>query len=379
MEPAGNELIREIAKALFEMELVKDNSAQTGRKLALSPVTNQFLDTVSLVLIQKHGGNHDNARRLIANIIQDLHDRGQGDNKERVRNTSHLLGAIVGKFVSLCWNPDWRHKVAGCAGFSVLVSDEVNLGAGWPYTKEIEFCRSLIMALKDMPPDPPAEVPEITATILKIMRFCNPPQLGDQMQTEGESLDENARKEMTTEEIQHYEWTNKPVVKKAELYLNIFSVDLTSSNKTVRDTIQAILGLIAELAGVSLSEFLKPAIPKLTTNIFLKPLRMFTPIVQIGFMDAMTYLLNIDPPVLEANDAFWRLMNEVIVLGELEDPYPAMPKMNRRATMLTAKTKAAAIRLITASLVIADYFSAQKTARQRYVLLSWSQRCTETS
>lgn len=365
MEPAANELIREIAKSLFEMELMKDNNTHSGRRLAISPVTSQFLDTISLVLVQRHGGHHGNARRLIANIIQDLHDRGQGDNKERLRNTSHLLGAIIGKLVSLCWHADWRHKVAGCAGFSVLISDEVNLGTSWPYTKEIEFCRSLIMVLKDMPADPPAEVPEITSTILKLMRFCNPPRTNDQMQTDPGPLDEEARKEMTQEEIQHYEWANKPVAKKTDVYLSIFSGDLTSPNKTVRDAIQAILGLISELAGLPLSDFLKPIIDKLTTNIFLKPLRMFTPIVQIGFMDAMTYLLNIDPPVLEASDQLWRLLNEVIVLGEAEDQQGAYPKLSRRAAMLTAKTKAASIRLVTASLVVTDYFSKQANMRQR--------------
>jgi transformation/transcription domain-associated protein len=376
MEPSANELLREVAKALFEMELAKDVAILPGRRLMISPITGIFLETVVSVLVNRVNGNHTNARRLIANIIQELHDRGQGDSKDRSRNTSTLVIQIIGKFVSLCWNADWRRKVAGCEGIALMISDEINLGSQWPYSKEIELCRSIIMVLKDMPPDPPAEVPEVKDTLLRLIRFCNSPRTGNDMAVDMEPLDEAAKKEMTTDEIVQYEWMIKPPAKKCEIYLNLFYMDLTSSNKTVRETCQGCLELMAQLADMKLSDFVKPMVDKLVSNIFTKPLRMFLPLIQIGYMEAMTYLLNMDPPVVEVSDELWRLLNEVIGLGEAEDPPPhpmsPLQRLPRRIALLSAKTKAASIRLITASLVVADYFSKQPVIRQRYVISEWS-------
>lgn len=370
MEPAANELLRDVARALFEMELAKDMVIQPSRRSILSPVTGIFLDSVVTVLVQRQGGNHTNAKRFIANLIQDLHDRSQSGDRDRIRNTSTMVTQFFSKFVTLCWHPDWRYKVAACAGISVLISDEVSLGSAWPYHKEVELVRSLLMILKDMPTDPPAEVPDVISTLLDLIRFCNSP---DRMSIDPAPLDDNARKEMSHEELQHYDWVHKPLAKKAEIYAAIFQSDLNNSNKTVRDITHSVLNLISEISGVRLADALKEVLPVLTKNIYLKPLRMFNPPTQIGFMDAMTFLLNIDPPVIEATDELWRLLNEVIVLGEADDQVPPMlpmnpmQRLNRRMALLTAKTKAASIRLLTASLGVTDYFSKQPVIRQRWV------------
>lgn len=375
MEPAANELLREIAKSLFEMELAKETGVRVG-KLTVTPVTGQFLDSVVAVLMTRANGNHANARRLIANIIQELHDRGQGEDRERKRNTAALLMVIISKFVSFCWQTEWRKKVAGCAGISVLISDEIHLGYDWPYTKELELCRSIVTALKDMPADPPAEVPEIKKTLLDLIRFCNPPRFDDQMQVDGDDKDQTARDAMSAEEQSHYDWVHKKTVEKGKAYMNLIHLDLHSQNKTVRETTQETLALFADLSNVKLSEFVRPMVEKVATNIYGKPLRMFSPMVQIGHMESMTYLLNLDPPVVEPSEELWRLLNEVVALAEADEqiahPMNPMHKMGRRAMQLNAMTKAAAIRLVTAAFPISDYFQKQLPIRQRYVLPIYS-------
>jgi transformation/transcription domain-associated protein len=368
VEPAANELLREVAKALFEMELSKETGPVPGRKLAIAPITGQFLDSVVAVLMTRPNGNHTSARRLIANIIQELHDRGQGEDQERKRNTAALVGTIVSKFVAFCWQTEWRKKVAGCAGVSVLISDEIHLGYDWPYTREVEICRSLVTALKDMPPDPPAEVPEIKKTMIELIRFCNPPLFGDQMEVDGGTLD---RTKMSPEEQAHYDWVHKPVAEKGKAYMNLIHPDLHSPNKTVRETTHECLALFADLSGVKLAEFVRPLVDRVTSNIYGKPLRMFSAMVQIGHMESMTYLLNLDPPVVESSEELWRLLNEVVALAEADEqathPMNPMHKLGRRATQLNAMTKAAAIRLVTAAFPITEYFQKQPTIRQRYV------------
>lgn len=372
VEPAANELLREVAKSLFEMELAKETTPAPGRKLAIAPITGQFLDSVVAVLMTRPNGNHTNARRLIANIIQELQDRGQGGDRERKRNTAALVWSVVAKFVSFCWQTEWRKKVAGCAGISVLISDEINLGYDWPYTKEVEICRSLVTALKDMPQDPPAEVPEIKKTIIDLIRFCNPPRFGDQMEVDSETLD---RTKMSPEEQAHYDWVHKTVAEKGRSYMNLIHVDLHSQNKTVRETTHECLALFAELSGVKLSEFVRPLVDKVTSNSYGKPLRMFSAIVQVGHMESMTYLLSLDPPVVQPSEELWRLLNEVVALAEADEqathPTHPMHKLGRRATQLNAMTKAAAIRLVTAAFPISDYFQKQLPIRQRYVWI-WS-------
>jgi len=368
VEPVANELLREIAKSLFEMELLKETGPVLGRKLTIAPITSQFLEAVVAVLMTRENGNHTNARRLIANIIQELHDRGQGADRERKRNTASLVWVIISKFVSFCWQTEWRKKIAGCAGISVLISEEIHLGYDWPYTKEIEICRSLITALKDMPQDPPAEVPEIKKTVIDLIRFCNPPRFGDHIQVNGEPLD---RSKMSPEEQAHYDWVHKPVVEKGKAYMSLIHVELHSQNKTVRETTHECLALFAELSGVKLSDFVRPLVDKVTSNIYGKPLRMFSAMVQIGHIESMTYILNMDPPVVEPSEELWRLVNEVVAIAETDETvtHPLSPmQKNRRMTQLNAMTKAAAIRFVTAAFPISDYFQKQPPIRQRYVL-----------
>ncbi|KAG8808132.1 hypothetical protein FRC17_004118, partial [Serendipita sp. 399] len=195
LEPAASELLREISKSLSEMELSKESNSQSSRRFMVNSVTTWFFEIIVTVLVHRPSGSDESARRLIANIIQDLHDRGQGEDKDRARWTSILIMHLLTKFQSLCYNADWKHKIAGATGISIFISDQIHLGTAWPYPREIELCRALVMILKDMPVDPPSETSEVVTTMTNLVRFCNKPH-EDSMQVE-EPLSEEARKEMT--------------------------------------------------------------------------------------------------------------------------------------------------------------------------------------
>jgi transformation/transcription domain-associated protein len=361
MENFANEFLRSIGKSLFEMEMSQEVPMQMPtRRRAVQPVTNFYLEAISAVLVQRADGNQEGARRLLANIMQDLHDQAQSISKEKRRNVYFLYQQLVQKFVSLCSNANWRRKMAACTAVQIMISEEVHLGALWPFVKEVDLARALMIILKDMPMDPPAEVPEVTNTILNLIRFCNENRSERHAQVDKEATDG------TPEAIAARDWVQKALPNKAEMYLTVFMLDLGSATAAVRETTQASLELIAELAGLKYSEFIRPSVEKITSTFLHKPLRIYQAPVQIGYMEAMRYLLKMEPPVLEASEEIWRLLNEVIALGEADDlPINPLQKMTRRMTQLTGNTKAASIRLITASLVVADYFSKQPQIRQR--------------
>ncbi|KAG9053917.1 hypothetical protein FS842_006757 [Serendipita sp. 407] len=193
----------------------------------------------------------------------------------------------------------------------------------------------------------------------------------DSMQID-EPLSEEARNEMSVDEQQHYDWMHKPVSQKVDSYLTVFALDLKSPTKLVRETTQARFELLAELAGLKLADFMKPAVEKIASNIFGKPLRMFLPPTQIGYMEAMTYLLRIEPSLLSISEELLRLISEAVGLGELDEAHPPvhpMHKISRRVMVLSAQTKAAAIRLITASLIVVEFFNKHQNLRQRATAL----------
>lgn len=369
VEPQANQLLRDISRYLFDLECRRDPGMLGKKKLPLSYPTVYMIDSLPSLLARKRDSDPAAGRRLVANIIQELHDRGKEAEPKLERDITSLLCQITLKFASACWDENWDRKISGCAGISLMISDDINIGQLWPYEREIEICRALIAILRDMPPEPPLEVPDVTGTLLQLIRFCNTPKL--------ESMDVDitfvtgSKLDLSSDEINHLDWPRRPLSIKSKFYVGFLATEVTNANKIVREAAMSVFGLVSELSGIKLSDLLKPALlERVVPNIYGKPLRMFAPTTQIGLMSGMTYILSLEPPVVEAKDELWRLIVEVIGIAEADDIQHLANKFIRRATQIMAQTKTAALCLITASLPMMDWFSKNHPVRTRYFSFS---------
>ena len=264
--------------------------------------------------------------------------------------------------------------MAGCRAIGLLISSDLDLGSFWPHSREMDMIRGLMSILKDMPSDPPLDVDEVVATILGLIRFCNPKSISSsEHKTEDTKMEDatgdtemNPPGSETTEEQMH-DWAGKKPLEKAKYYLILMSGDLSSVNKYVREAVQRAFQLLAELLGLSTSELLKTQTQSIVSHIFSKPLRALPVPRQIGNISAITYLLGLNPPVLEPTEELIRLLGETQALADNEDIGHFIGRPHyRRHYKQAIDLRVACITLLTASLQVTDYFAHQVTLRQRY-------------
>jgi transformation/transcription domain-associated protein len=194
-------------------------------------------------------------------------------------------------FASQCYQPEWFKKAGGCHGLSVL-SSKLGFGIGWMLDQELEFTKALLYVLKDSPVDMPYFDATISHdTLMHILRFCN---------------DSNATK------LPNYS-------SKFNSLVSLLISELYNANKLVRNAVQKSLELLAELGGQTVTDILLPVKDRLLYPIFAKPLRALPFAMQIGYIEAMTYCLNLRPTLVEFSDELGRLLHEALALGDAED------------------------------------------------------------
>jgi transformation/transcription domain-associated protein len=372
--------LREVSTGLFERELDRFMASNPGRKAQLSPFMSDYMDALPAAFLERPHGDTKAGRRLVALLLQDLRDRAkEGDPQRRTKATAQLITYQASRIQSWCWDETWRKKMAGCRAIGLLISNDLDLGSFWPHSREMDMIRGLMSILKDMPSDPPLDVDDVVTTILGLIRFCNPKSISNsEPKTEDTKMeDTTGDTEMnpeTTEEQMH-DWVGKKPIEKARYYLILMSGDLSSVNKHVREAAQKAFQLLAELLGLSTSELLKPHIQSIVSHIFSKPLRALPVPRQIGNISAITYLLGLNPPVLEPTEELIRLLGETQALADNEDVSHFIGRPHyRRHYKQAIDLRVACITLLTASLQVTDYFAQQVVLRQRYET-QWIRSC----
>eukprot|EP00158_Paraphelidium_tribonemae_P010007 Partr_v1_DN29030_c0_g2_i1_m58788 putative Transformation transcription domain-associated protein len=194
------------------------------------------------------------------------------------------------KLCASCYRTEWFSKVGGANGLRILLS-KLELGSDWARSRQSEHVKALICILKDMTKEVVAGgVHEVKDTLMLALRLSF-----EASKAGGDD---------------HFK--NSPLI-------TILVTELSSPNETVRTTMQASLSMIAEMFDSTASDVLRPFKERLLNPIFSKPLRALPFSMQIGNIDALTYCLNLDPPILEFNSELIRLIREARALADAED------------------------------------------------------------
>ncbi|KAJ3311628.1 hypothetical protein HDV04_003892 [Boothiomyces sp. JEL0838] len=237
-------------------------------------------------------------------------------------------------FASHCYQLEWFKKTGGCIGLSIICS-KLDFDADWMVEHEIEFVQALLYVLKDVSADVSYfNISNATDTLYHILRVCNQ---NDQSH-------------------------------KFNSLISVLISELSNSNLAVRKTVQTSLGLLAELTGKSVTDILMPVKDRLLYPIFAKPLRALTFALQMGYIDAITYCLSLQPPLVSFTDELGRLLHEALALAEAEDQ-ALSNKDNQYKTATSANNlRVECIKLLSAVMACPDMLSPKHTATRNRII-----------
>ncbi len=260
----------------------------------------------------------------------------EGPSDETRMNSSVILQCFFSKFIGLCFEEDWRRKLAGCAGLRILTERE-QLEAKWTVDRQLEFVRAIFFALRDAPKDAPRSLASVVALLKAIITKCN---------------------------------THESGVTRVAKLIDMLVLELPSHKAIVRETAQECIELLAGMKEQSIHDLIVKAakerlLDTTSSPIFNKPLRALPFGMQIGNMDAITYLLTLRPSLPEINDELVRLVHETIALADADDASLIGRVVHHAAELSLRSLRVACLKLLCAAMSFPDIFSKQPTSKTK--------------
>ncbi|KAF8339104.1 FAT-domain-containing protein [Cantharellus anzutake] len=349
--PHAHEYVRDMTCHIFITELGKMSPSSFGsRRTMFAPVISVQVEAITRCLTVSDPKDMEKARDCVSAIIEDLLrvakeaalQEGQG------KDVNAIIHLLASRFVGLCFEEAIECKMAGFNGIVIMIRTP-QLEVGRVEEREIDFIRALLGIIKDTPPDTSRSISDITSTILDILRLCHGPR-----------------------DDEHKLGVDDLNVAKQQTFLFVVSVmvsELSSANTTVRRTAQQSLELLAELTGKTTYDLVRPGRDRLLGPIFNRPLRALPLLNQIGHVDAVTYTLNMRPPLPEVTEELWRMLNETLAVADADDN--SLNSQNRTGQMqnlaIITNLRVACIKLLSAAIPATDFFQGQNTMRARVI------------
>lgn len=326
----AQKFIRELSKTIFAMEMRKYATKEIGLKRYPSSLLASYLEAMPRALTRERQEEARQGQDLVALIISDLVTMG--------RDIVPMLHQIASRFSAICLDDSWVRKSAGCCGIRILTSTP-ELGVKWIQDREVDFIRTLLHILKDLPYDLPRDVGDVVNVLKRVL------------------LVGSAEVEASTE---------GSIASRTKLVhlIGIFFSELSSPNPVVRHAVQTCIELLVEVTGKSAHDLLLPHRDRMLTAIYTKPLRALSFPIQIGMIDAVRFCISLDPPLPELNDELLRLLHETLALADADDLNIGRVNL-RQGGLEVIKLRVACIKLLTASMPMTDFFAKQHQTRQR--------------
>ncbi|KAI8840240.1 FAT domain-containing protein [Chytridium lagenaria] len=255
-----------------------------------------------------------------------------------------VFHTFASRFCSCCYQQEWFKKSGGCHGISFLCS-QLDLTPKWIIDHELEFVKALLFILKDASPEMAStNTEDATLTLSHVLKVCN-----------------NRPKDESE--------TPQPQDPKFNSLVSLLISELSNSNATVRETIQSTFQLLADLTGTDVTSMLNLVRDRLLQPIFAKPLRALPFAMQIGNIDAITFCLQLRPPMLEFSDELVRLLHEALALADAEDQalVSNKPNPNRNITSLT-NLRVVCIRLLATAMICPEFMNARHTSLRSRII-----------
>ncbi|KAJ2717297.1 transcription-associated protein 1 [Coemansia spiralis] len=152
-------------------------------------------------------------------------------------------------------------------------------------------------------------------------------------------------------------------------FLALITKELANASTAVRTTVKECLDLLSAASGCSITALLLPSRDRLLVPIFGRPLRALPHSMQIGNIDAITYCLTLDPPLLEINEELLRLLSEALALADAEDQALVNhPAQVHSSTESLTHLRHVCIRMLTAAMARPEFADAKNSPTRARII-----------
>ncbi|KAK3667314.1 transcription-associated protein 1 [Elasticomyces elasticus] len=276
----------------------------------------------------------------LASEVKEVRDVAEQGMRECLRTAAALFGGSEEKAdclpfftrllevcVHACYEEEWFTKSAGAVGIAIL-TDPVKMGFGhrWVATKLLDCVRGLLYVIKDMPQDLPAGIRvQASDTIVALVRrFAR----SDEAKPEGLKDKEDKVRQLANQLI----------------------AEVSHMNRHVREAAQVALKTFAEELELPIYELVNPVKEPLIQPIFNKPLRALPFAAQIGYIDAINFLLDMEHDVITFDEQLTRLLSETLALVDAEDEVFSQKPYEFRTAESIVRLRVACLTLLTTAI-----------------------------
>lgn len=364
----------ELSDHVFYLETKRFASEPNQRELpaaGLSPLANAYFGGIveSLSSITNEPADLNAYTALILELLsatmsscQIVDSSGEEASKSPSTLWLFMIKRFSSKLCGLCYDKLWTRKTGGWTILNSIVR-EAGLPVTWLRDNQLEIVRALIFMLKDMPTDPPRNAEQVGETLLYVLRTAN---LSNK-ESRGEELGQGESKGFLSDDEKTQLERHRE--NQQALLIGALVGELASSNSIVRSVTCDAFRLLAELRGQGVTELLTPVKERLLGPIFGKPLRALPFGMQIGHIDAITFCLNLNPPLPAFNEELFRVLTEACALADADDAALVGRTSHYKNTIAVTNLRVVAIRLL-ASAMDRPEFQGPKHQEQRLRIIS---------
>lgn len=236
------------------------------------------------------------------------------------------FGEIARQLCHSCYHQEWHSKSGGCLGISHLTSKFPSI---WVINHEVIFVKALLFVLKDLLPEVSvATVEEAFNTLTLVLKTCF------------------SQESTSYGKLPQYQEASNEVI-------SLLTCELSNSNSTVRMSVQKCIRLISELTGKGMTVLLEPFKSALFSPIFSRNLRSLPHTAQTGYLDALTFSLNLRPTLVSFTQELLRLLHGALSIAEREDASPKV--MSQKQSQILVNLRMASIELLSAAMNSPDF------------------------
>ncbi|KAK0264884.1 transcription-associated protein 1 [Friedmanniomyces endolithicus] len=263
-----------------------------------------------------------------------------GGSEEKAQDLP-FFHQLVEVCVHACYEEEWFTKSAGALGIAIIIDREMMaFGDRWLADKLLDCIRGLLYVIKDMPQDLPAgiRVQAKDTIVALITRFGR----SDEAKKEGLESKEDKVRQLANQLIG----------------------EVSHMNRHVREAAQLALRTLADGLDIPIYELVNPVKEPLIQPIFNKPLRALPFAAQIGYIDAINFLLDMEHDVLTFDDQLTRLLFETLALVDAEDEALAPKPYEYRTAESIVRLRVAGLRLLTTAIRFPGFTSTPGASQQ---------------
>ncbi|KAK3679879.1 transcription-associated protein 1 [Recurvomyces mirabilis] len=258
--------------------------------------------------------------------------------EDAVAETLPFFNKIADCCIHACYEEEWFTKSAGALGISILSDvEKMKFSNQWIADKLVDFARALLYVIKDMPQDLPAGIRlQAWETLVTLVKRFGGSDLASK-----EGLEDKETK--------------------VRQLANILITEVSHMNRHVRAAAQEGLKTLAGELSILIHDLVNPIKDPLIQPIFNKPLRALPFPAQIGYIEAIKFLLDMEHDVLTFNDELTRLLFETLALVDAEDDALAPKPGEYRTAESIVRLRVAGLKLLGTAIRFPGFTGQQQT------------------